>query len=104
MDADRCRGKEASRFGEKGTFPAVRLDEMDLRDSHDGEDQARESRAAAQIDQGLRPPGNEGPEACRIQHMAAPKVREALAGNQVDRLLPLGEKSGTDLEPLQCFT
>ncbi len=77
---------------------------MDIRNPKDGQDHARKTGAATEIDQTSGTIGKQRKELCRIKHMPVPEIIEGRAPNQVDPTLPFAEKGRVVGEAFQSLT
>ena len=102
-DACRCAG-EAGRLAQKRRLARVGFDELDPGGADDRQNETGKPGAAAEIDEALRPRGDQRQELRRIEKMAAPEIAERARGDKVDAAGPLAEQLGIGLEPRQCFT
>lgn len=103
MDRDYGAGG-AGDFAQKGSFPAIRLDQRNAADAEDRQNHSGETGAAADIQQRLGAFGDMPQNLCRIPKMAAPGIPERGRPDQIDGGLPTPEQIEVDVESVECFT
>jgi hypothetical protein len=104
VDGGRGLG-DAGGLAEEGGFSDVGLHEVERDSGGDGEDQARQAAAGAEVD-GVGGGGwDEGDEGDCVVDVSGAEIREVGGGDEVDFGVPETMGSGASLIPgLRCFT
>ena len=103
MDADGGSGDAGSLAQESG-FALVRLDQIERTAGGEGQDQAREAGAGAQVDGAGWERLHQRNELERIGNVALPEEWLIPRGDEVDGSVPAEQERRELFERLQCFT
>jgi hypothetical protein len=95
---------DARGFAQKGASPGIRFDQLDIRDAQNGQNEAREAGAAAEIGQIARRVVDQGPKLRRIEDVPAPQIGEGVAADEVDARRPPDQQVCISFETAECFT
>ena len=91
-------------LAQEGTFARIDLDQVHRSDAQDRQDQAGEAGAAADVERCRRRRWDQRQQLRRVEHVAAPEIRQAVGSDQVDLALPVLEQCGIGGQPSHCFT
>lgn len=104
VDQAHLKTHRRRRRAQKGAFLGRGLEQGNFQvRPHRRQHQAGKSRAGTQITQIGRFLGDMAGKLGAVPHMAAPQIVQAGAGHQIVTAVPVGQKTGIDLQPLQCF-
>lgn len=103
MNCDARTGRTCG-LAKKLRLATIALNEVDLRNTKNREDQARQASTAAKIDQDVRIPRQERQNLGRIGNMPPPGIDQGRWSNKIDCRLPTAEQVEIGCKPLACFT
>lgn len=89
---------------QEDALSGIRFDQAHVGRTENGQDEARQAGARADIDNRRRRMRQVIHDLTAIQNMAAPGVRQGAGSNEIDCALPFLKQFDIAFEPTQCFT